>query len=117
MTIFRVSLAIILIVLCAYTAVTISNQGWNLFPFFFGDMLEMSWAGQFNVDFTGFLMLSAAWTAWRNEFSPAGLILAILAFFGGMLFLTIYLLYLSFQCEDNIELMMMGPRVTRDTND
>ena len=33
----------------------------------------MKWFGQFNLDFMGFLILSAIWVAWRNQFSAAGL--------------------------------------------
>ncbi len=108
MTILRALLVVFLIVLSTYTAVVISNYGWNLFPYFFADMLVMNWAGQFNLDFTGFLAVSAVWTAWRNEFSMQGLLLGIIAFFGGMVFLTIYLLYLSFATRGNIELMLLG---------
>ena len=32
----------------------------------------MTWPGQFNFDFFGFLILSATWTAWRNQFSALG---------------------------------------------
>jgi hypothetical protein len=110
MTILRVFLGSFLLVLCIYTIVVISNHGLNLFQVFFGDILKMSWAGQFNLDFSGYLMLSAAWTAWRNEFSKAGLMLAMVAFFGGMFFLTIYLLYLSFQAKGDVAIMMMGKR-------
>jgi hypothetical protein len=87
-----------------------SNYGWNLFPYFFGDMREMTWAGQFNLDFTGFLIVSALWTSWRNNFSVQGLLLGALAFFGGMLFLTIYLLYLSFETRGNVDAMILGNR-------
>ena len=48
----------------------------------------MTWPGQFNFDFFGFLILSATWTAWRNQFSAPGLGLALVALFGGIPFLT-----------------------------
>lgn len=35
-----------------------ASHAWNLFPVFFGDIAAMTWAGQFNADFTGFLLLS-----------------------------------------------------------
>jgi hypothetical protein len=73
-------------------------------------MREMTWAGQFNLDFTGFLIVSALWTSWRNNFSVQGLLLGALAFFGGMLFLTIYLLYLSFETRGNVDAMILGNR-------
>lgn len=55
--------------LSSYTAVTISNHGWNLFPVFFGDMAKVAWPGQFNLDFMYMLAISAIWAAWRNQFS------------------------------------------------
>ena len=108
MILLRTFLAIFLTALVAYTAVTISNHGWNLFPSFFGDMGAMNWAGQFNFDFMGFLILSALWTMWRNSFSGTGMLLGILAFFGGMMFLSIYLLYLSFQPGANVRQVLTG---------
>ena len=69
-------------------------------PIFFGDMAAMTWPGQFNLDFMCFLILSATWVACRNQFSPAWLGLSVLALFGGMLFLSIYLLYLSSSASD-----------------
>lgn len=86
--------------LAAYTAIVIANHGWDLFSVFFGDILAVTWAGQSNTDFTGFLALSALWTAWRNHFSPLGLTLALVAFFGGMVFLATYLLLLSRKADD-----------------
>jgi len=92
MLLFRGLLILFFLLLAAYTAVVISNHGWNLLAVFFGDIKAMTWPGQFNLDFMGFLTLSALWTAWRHHFSPLGLALAIVAFFGGMGFLTICLL-------------------------
>ena len=100
MALLRIVLVIHLAILTAYTAIVICNHGWNLMPVFFGDMALMGWPGQFNLDFIGFLMLSALWTAWRNSFSPLGLALAVVAFFGGMMFLSIYVLILSLTARD-----------------
>jgi len=105
----RAFLGAFAVALVVYTAAVIANHGWDLFSVFFGDILAMSWAGQFNFDFSGFLALSALWTAWRNGFSPFGLVLAVVAFFGGMLFLSIYLLVLSVSAKDVGELVA-GPR-------
>jgi len=113
MILFRGLLVLMLATLIAYTAVVISNHGWNLIAIFFGDMAAMTWPGQFNLDFMGFLTLSALWTAWRHEFSPSGIALAVAAFFGGMLFLTIYLLVVSFRVNGDIKAMLLGrPRST-----
>ena len=50
MTLFRLFLAICLVVILAYTGVTIAHHGWNLLPAFFGHMTANSWLGQFNLD-------------------------------------------------------------------
>jgi len=109
-TAFRVFLAVVFVSILAYTAVTISNHGLNLLPIFFGDMKAMAWPGQFNFDFMTFLALSALWTAWRNQFSAKGLGLAVLAFFGGMLFLSAYLFILSFKANGSVAQVMIGDR-------
>ena len=108
MTSFRILLTVIFSVIAIYTALVVLDHGINLFPFFFGDIAKMSWPGQFNLDFMGFLVLSAFWTAWRNRFSPSGLCLAVLAFFFGAPFLTAYLLFLSIRCSGSIEAMLLG---------
>lgn len=107
MLILRIFLVIHLAVLTGYTLIVIQNHGMNLLPVFFGDMAAMAWPGQFNLDFLGFLVLSALWTAWRNGFSALGLVLAVIAFFGGMAFLSVYLLILSLG-TDSIRDILLG---------
>ncbi len=106
MTLLRIVLVVHLALLTAYTAVVIGNHGMTLFPVFFGDIAAMGWPGQFNFDFTGFLILSALWTAWRNNFSPLGLLLAVVAFFGGMAFLSLYVLILSLGARDIQDILL-----------
>ena len=113
MSLFRGFLVVFLLVLFVYTAIVMRDHGANLFPHFFGDLATMNWAGQFNLDFMGFLMLSCLWTLWRNAFSPAGLVLGIFAFFGGMMFLSVYLLYLSVVCQGDVSRMLLGPSRTQ----
>lgn len=108
----RTVLVIHLAVLTAYTLVVISNHGLNLFDVWFSDWAAIGWAGQFNLDFVGFLMLSAMWTAWRNAFSPPGLVLGVVAFFGGMMFLSIYVLILSLN-SDSIRAIILGAQDKR----
>lgn len=102
MTAFRLFLIVIFGVVSLYTALVVMNHGLNLLPIFFGDMMKMGWPGQFNLDFLGFLVISAFWAAWRNNFSPVGLGLGVLALTLGAPFLTMYLLYLSFRTKGNV---------------
>ena len=109
MTAFRILLVILLIAVVTYTIPVVIEEGLSsLLPTFFRDILTMTWPGQFNSDFLGFLILSATWTAWRNQFSAPGLGLALVALFGGIPFLTTYLLYLSYQTNGDIRVMLLG---------
>jgi len=108
MTGFRIFLAVIFVSIVAYTAITISNHGWNLLPVFFGDMRAMAWPGQFNFDFMGFLLLSGFWVAWRHQFSPGGLILGLVAILGGIMFLSLYLFVSSYASKGNVQELLMG---------
>lgn len=110
---FRILLAAIFITIAVYTVPVALNHGLNLLAIFFGDIAAMTWPGQFNLDFLGFLILSAFWTAWRNHYSAGGLGLAVLAFFFGAPFLTMYLLVLSFKTGGNVKEMLLGEQRAR----
>lgn len=108
MKLFRLYLIVALAGLACYTFIVGNKHGWDLLPIFFSDIVDMSWPGQFNFDFTTFLGLSGIWVAWRHQFSAFGLFLGIVALFGGMLFLGSYLLYLSFRSEGDIRVIVLG---------
>jgi hypothetical protein len=110
MVAFRFLLMAIIVVVGAYTAVTIVNHGMGLYPIFFGDLAEMTWRGQFNLDFLGFLILSGFWVAWRHQFSAGGLCLGFAAFNLGAPFLAAYLLIISYQTQGDMALMLLGKR-------
>ena len=107
---FRLFLLTCLAVIVGYTSVTIANHGWNLLPIFFGDMAAMGWPGQFNLDFFCFLLRSGLWVSWRGRFRPAALGLGLLAVFGGMLFLSIYLLIALSRSKGDIRQVLLGDR-------
>jgi len=94
--------------LAFYTGYVAADQGLNLFPHFFGAISEWTWQGQFNLDFMLMLFLSASWTAWRNGFSPAGMILAAVAFLGGAGFLLPYLTFLAWKHSGDTVAVMLG---------
>lgn len=105
---FRAYLLFLIIALGAYTLVVGSNHGWNLLPVFFGNIAAMDWQGQFNADFMTFLSLSALWVAWRHQFSAGGLLLGLVAFFGGMMFLAPYLIWASVQAKGSVPSLLLG---------
>jgi hypothetical protein len=108
MNAFRTLLVVIFLAISGYTVIVINNHGIGLLPVFFGDMAEMGWPGQFNLDFMCFLALSALWVSWRHQFSAVGLLLGVCAFFGGALFLSIYLFIQSYRVNGNVNLLLMG---------
>jgi hypothetical protein len=110
MALFRGFLVVFLACLTAYTLIVGINHGWDLLPVFFGQIADMAWPGQFNMDFTGFLCLSAIWVAWRHRFTPGGLVLAVVAFFGGMMFLSVYLLWASRRAGGDVTVLLLGDR-------
>lgn len=110
MNAFRALLVIILLAVGIYTVPVVLDQGLTLFAVFFGDIAKMEWPGQFNLDFLGFLTLSAVWTAWRNKFTAPGMALGVMAFFLGAPFLCSYLLYLSFTTDGDVKSMLLGER-------
>jgi hypothetical protein len=109
MAIFRFFLIAVFLTISIYTAVTISLHGWNLIPEFFGRLTVLDWQGQFNTDFATFLLLSGLWLAWRHEFSLGGIALGLFGgVFGGMLFLSAYLLFQSFKAKNDIPRLLLG---------
>lgn len=105
---FRIYLITVVVCLGTYTLSVGLNHGWNLLPIFFGDMLAMTWPGQFNSDFMSFLTLSGLWLAWRHQFSLGGLALGVLGIFGGMMVLAPYLLYASYQANGDVRVLLLG---------
>ncbi|MEO1659557.1 MAG: hypothetical protein AAFR51_01110 [Pseudomonadota bacterium] len=110
MALLRMFVVVFLAVLVIYTGIVMANHGAGLVPIFFGDMAEMAWPGQFNLDFMGFLLLSGLWISWRHDYSLVGWALTPLALFGGMLFLCIYLLIMSFRVNGDLTTLLIGEK-------
>lgn len=110
MTLFRVYLGAVLACLAGYTLLVGMNHGWNLLPVFFANIAEMGWSGQFNADFMTFLGLSGIWVAWRHHFTGGGIVLGVVAFFGGMMFLAPYLLWASAKGGGDARILLLGSK-------
>ncbi len=109
MAMFRLFLIALWLTLFGYTAIVITHHGFDLFPIFFGDIARMGWPGQFNLDFSFMLTLSALWVAWRHRFSASGMALATGAALGGASFLSVYLLIVSIQVKGDVRTLLLGP--------
>lgn len=107
---FQILVASMFVCIVVYTLIVGANHGWNLLPVFFGDILAMNWPGQFNFDFMGFLVLSSVWVSWRHHFSIGGFALGAGALFGGIMFLSAYLLIASMAANGNVNELLLGKR-------
>ncbi len=108
MTAFRTFLVLIWLALAGYTAVVVADHGLGLLPVFFGDILALTWSGQFNLDFLMMLALSAIWVAWRHRFSKAGWALGALVLVGGVLALVPYLLVAIARANNDRRALLLG---------
>lgn len=108
--VFRLLMIAMIANILIYTGFVGFENGWNLVPIFFRDIAAMTWPGQFNVDFMSFLLLSATWTLWRNNFSGLGLALAPFALFGGIMFLAPYLLLLTVRASGDMKIVLLGEK-------
>lgn len=108
MSFLRVLSIILFVLLAIYTVVVITNHGANLVPVYFADLFSLAWTGQFVLDFTSYLLLSALWVAWRHEFSPSGIALGVAAGVGGMLVFAIYLIIAIGNARGDMTVLLMG---------
>jgi hypothetical protein len=108
MTALRLYLVVVLACLTGYTLVVGINHGWNLLPIAISNITDMTWSGQFNLDFMTFLGLSGIWVAWRHQFTGGAIALGVVAFFGGMMFLAPYLLWASAQAGGDVKILLLG---------
>lgn len=108
MTLFRGLLVLMTLSIVTYTMLVGINHGWNLLPYFVSEMMMMTWQGQFNFDFSCFLVLSGLWTIWRNEFTPLAYVLGLVAAVRGIMFLAPYLLFLSFKEQADAKTILIG---------
>ncbi len=106
---FRLLLSALLVAIAAYTGVVIAHHGLDFLPLFFGDIARLGWAGQFNLDFMGLLLLAALWVAWRHRFGAGGLALGALVLLGGTPCLCVYLLVQSLRVRGDLRALLAAP--------
>ena len=108
MTAFRIFLAAICMTILLYTVPVVANHGADLGPVFFGDIAKMGWPGQFNLDFSSFLLMTMLWVAWRYGFSVTGLLLARLGPAGGGMLTSLYVLCRAFSVKGDLAAVLLG---------
>ncbi len=99
------------LLLILYTTVVGYHEGFNLFPVFIKNILTLDWNGQFNLDFSCYLILSGVWVVWRNQYKLSSWLIASLASVLGIVFFAPYLLWLVTKENGNITKVLVGDRV------
>ncbi len=108
--ILRSLLIVQTLALVIYTYYAIQHEGWDLFNIFLNDIFSLNWSGQFNLDFTCYLLLSGIWIMWRNEFTGSSILIAIVAMIIGIMVFAPYVLYLLSVEKGNLNRVLSGNR-------
>ena len=108
MTRFLYVLIAMIALIVVYTMAAVANGGINLITPFLTPIFALNWQGQFNIDFTCYLVLSGIWMAWRGGFTGGSIALGILAPPLGILFFAPYLLYLVSKSRGDPRQLLLG---------
>jgi hypothetical protein len=109
-TLLKALLVIQTLALLAYTLYVANKEGWSLFQVFTGNIAAFNWNGQFNLDFSCYLMLSGLWIMWRNKFSVSSIAIAVVAMIIGIMIFAPYLLYLLTIEKGDLKKTLLGER-------
>lgn len=115
MALYRTFLAAMLVIILGYTVGAVASDGWNLIPFFLGNIVAVNWNGQFNLDFLMLLWTCAIWVAWRSGFTGAGIATAVVGHLFGMIFFASYLLYLTYVSGGDARRIALGVHADQAT--
>ncbi|NBL64080.1 hypothetical protein GV828_02565 [Flavobacterium sp. NST-5] len=106
----NILLASMAIIVGVYTIFTMQKKGASLFQIFISNITALSWNGQFNLDFSCYLMLSGIWIMWRNKFSTSSIIFAPFAMVIGIIVFAPYLLFLLYKENGDLKKLIVGDR-------
>ena len=105
---FRLVLIVMSLAIILVTIAALANEGANLVSPFLLPIVALTWQGQFNVDFTCYLILSGLWMAWRGGFTGGSIALGALAAPLGMFFFAPYLIYLIGKVSGDPRKLLLG---------
>jgi hypothetical protein len=97
--------------LLIYTGYVIAQDGLGLFQIFTDNILSLNWNGQFNLDFSCYLLLSGLWIMWRKRFSTQSILIAIPVMIMGIVVFAPYLLLLLINEKGDVKKLLLGDRM------
>ena len=89
--------------LMIYTFLAFQSQGPDLFSFFLGNIKELGWNGQFNLDFACYLTLSGLWIMWRHQYRLGAVVFGFAAMILGIIVFAPYLILLLIQHQGDLK--------------
>jgi len=98
------------IVLVAYTVYVSQTKGWDLLTIFIQNITNLDWNGQFNLDFSSYLTLSALWIIWRNQYTLKSILIGLACMIIGIMLFAPYLLYLITIEKGDLKRVLIGNR-------
>jgi hypothetical protein len=93
-----------------YTGLAFKNDGTDLLGVFLYNIQSVNWNGQFNLDFSCYLVLSGLWIVWRDKFSTSSIVVGLVASIIGIIVFAPYLLYLIIKEKGNLKKVLLGVR-------
>ncbi|MEM9446775.1 MAG: hypothetical protein AAGA18_15645 [Verrucomicrobiota bacterium] len=108
MPVLRTILIVFFLIIASYTAIVLLDYGFTLFPIFITDILSLNWSGQFNLDFSLYLLLSGIWIAWRHQFSLGGIVMGLIAAILGMVVFAPYMLITTLKENGDLKKVLLG---------
>ena len=106
----KILLVLQTLLILLYTLSAYKLQGPNLFAVAWHNLQIGDWNGQFNLDFSCYLLLSSLWIMWRSRFSVSGIFIGTIAGVLGILFFAPYLLYLLLKEKGDLIRVLLGER-------
>ncbi len=98
------------IVLVVYTVYVAQTKGWDLLTVFTQNITNLDWNGQFNLDFSSYLTLSALWIIWRNQYTLKSIFIGLACMIIGIMLFAPYLLYLITIEKGDLKRVLIGNR-------
>ena len=98
------------IVLLVYTFFAFQNEGVRLFQIFIANIASLNWNGQFNLDFSCYLIVSGVWIMWRSKFENTSIAVGLTAMIFGIIVFAPYLLYLLKKENGELKKVLIGNR-------
>ncbi len=106
----KVLLTVQAVGLLVYTLIAFQTEGFDLFSVFVRNILSLTWSGQFNLDFSCYLLLSGLWIMWRDRFSVQAIFIGVAAMIVGIMLFAPYVLQLLMKENGDVKRLLAGNR-------